>query len=170
MRCGAAWRLGMVLAGVVVLAGFTACTSTTSTVKTIPIPTATTSVITITLDHARYSTGQALGVTLTNGSGSPIYALDGYTACTFLQLQEYDLAKDAWRSVLPCTTGEPSQARLIPIGAVEPFTVAPGNAPGNANQWDAGVYRVAFVYSAQSDGRAAAQTIYSQGFQIKASS
>ena len=68
MRGVATWRLVVMLTGVVVFAGLSACASTTTTVKTIPVPTASKSSLTVIPDQKHYSTGQAIGVTVTNGT------------------------------------------------------------------------------------------------------
>lgn len=165
MRGGLRRWLACVMMGLAILLGLAACSS--STAKSIPAPTATPGDITLVPDRVVYTPTEPVGITLKNNASKAYYAFDGRTACTFLDFQEYVPAKKAWAFVNPCTTGQPPQAFLIPAGASEPFTLAPGNAPTNPNQWQDGTYRVALTYNTQQDGKGTSQIVYSPGFVVQ---
>lgn len=147
----------------VVLAG---CDSSRATAK-VPVPTAVPGALQISLDRQQYTTSQPIGVTVKNTSKTDYYALDGQSGCTFLQLQQFDAANKVWVIVEGCQRVGPANALAIPAGLSEPFTLAPGTRASNPNIWDAGVYRIAIRYSAQSDAGGAAQAAYSAGFVVK---
>ena len=158
------WLLGLAL-GLSVLLGGTACSS--SAANGIPAPTATPGDISLTPDRTVYTPSQPFGITVKNHGAKTYYATDGRTACSFLELQEYNVAKHAWAPVNICTTGDTPQTLALPASISEPFTLAPGNSPNNQNQWDDGTYRVALTYNSQSDGNGLSQTVYSQGFVVQ---
>ena len=158
------WLLGLAL-GLTVLLGGTACSS--SAANGIAAPTATPGDISLTPDRTVYTPSQPFGITVKNHGTKSYYATDGRTACSYLELQEYIVAKHAWVPVNICNTGDPPQTLALPASISEPFTLAPGNSPNNQNQWDDGTYRVALTYSTQSDGNGLSQTVYSQGFVVQ---
>ncbi len=156
--------LAVVALGVVVLAGAVACASGNNT--TVTIPAATGGDITLTVDRTSYMPSMPVGVTMKNVSKKSYYALDGRTACTFLQLDEYVQARKAWAAVNLCTLGAQPTARLVSPGANEPFTFAPGNAPADANKWLSGLYRVSLTYGTKADGSGPTTVAYSAGFVV----
>jgi hypothetical protein len=153
----------LVLALVFMLAG---CASSSATVK-VPVPTAAPGALQITVDRQHYTVSQPIGVTVKNTSTTDYYALDGQSACTFLQLQHYDATRKVWVIVEGCERVSQANVLAIPAGLSEPFTLAPGTKASNPNAWDAGVYRIAIRYSPQSDAGGAAQAAYSAGFVIQ---
>jgi hypothetical protein len=156
--------LAVVALGVLVLAGAVACASDNA--NAVNIPTATSGDITLVVDRRSYTPNMPVGVTMKNVSKKSYYALDGRTACTFLQLEEYVQARKAWAAVNLCTLGTQPTVRLVSPGANEPFTFAPGNAPTNANQWQSGLYRVSLTYSTKADGSGPTTIAYSAGFVV----
>ncbi len=156
--------LAVVALGVVVLAGAVACASDNA--NTVTLPAATGGDIKLTVDRPSYTPSMPVGVTMTNVSKKSYYALDGRTACTFLQLEQYVQARKAWAAVNLCTLGAQPTGRLLPPGANEPFTFAPGNAQADANRWQSGLYRVSLTYSSTADGSGPVTVVYSAGFVI----
>jgi hypothetical protein len=145
--------------------GFTLASCAHSTVPTIAIPTATSGDIRLAADRSRYSVSEPIGVTLSNVSGTNYFATTGRSACTFLQLEQWEGQAKGWTPVDPCTTNDPTQSLLITTGVQEPFSLAPGSH-SNPNAWQPGTYRVSLSYSAQSDGVTGAKIAYSSGFTI----
>jgi hypothetical protein len=131
------------------------------------MPTATPGEVTLTLDRSAYTPNLPFGITLKNNAKTTFYAYDGRTGCTFLELQEFVAAKGAWTPVNLCTTGDPPKPFAIPGSVSEPFTFAPGNAPGDANSWQDGTYRVVLTYNTQQDGTGTSQIVYSQGVVVQ---
>jgi hypothetical protein len=156
--------LAVVALGVLVLAGAAACASDKA--QAVNIPVASGGDITLAVDRSAYTSSMPVGVTVRNVSKKIYYALDGRSACTILQLEEYVQARKAWATVNLCTLGTQPTARLLSPGANEPFTFAPGNAPTDANQWQSGLYRVSLTYGAQADGSGPMTTAYSVGFVV----
>ncbi len=162
-------RVWLVLIGIIVLAAsLVACSSPTKTSKT-PLATPTTGSIQLTVDRSIYTSTQPIGVTITNTTKTTYYAITGRSACTFLQLQQYNQKQDKWVSVDGCDSVDTPVVRAIPASVAVPFTLAPGTIPVTSpNVWETGIYRVALQYSPQNDGATSLQIAYSQGFQIKA--
>ncbi len=165
MRGGPQRWLVCLYIGTLLLFGAAGCGS--STVKAIPAPTATPGAITLTPDRSVYTPMEPFGITVTSKAAANVFALDGRTGCTFLELQEYIVAKNGWAPVNLCRTGDLPQAYVIPPGAAEPFTLAPGDSPSNQNEWADGTYRVVLTYNTQRDGKGTSQTVYSQGFVVR---
>lgn len=169
------WLVAGALGLLAVVLSLAACDS--STAKTIAAPTATTEDVTIAMDRTTYGVTEPIGVTITNAGKSDYYAATGRSGCTFLQLEEYNAAKNTWTPVFGCQSGEQAQTLQIPGKShnnnkdfTEAFTLAPGNSPTNANAWDIGLYRVALTYSSDSTLSKNPQIAYSPGFYVKASS
>lgn len=166
------WLAAAVLGLLVALFSLSACQS--SSTNAIAAPSGTTGDITISVDRTTYGVSQPVGVTITNGSNTDYYAATGRSACTFLQLEEYVASKKAWVPVVGCQTAQQAQTLLIPGKPhnhnntfTETFTLAPGNAPANANNWETGLYRVALTYSSDSNLSKGMQTAYSPGYYVK---
>lgn len=160
MLMGFIGLLGLVAVGLV------ACSSDGST-SAAALPTATSGAISIMVDRASYSTSEPIGVTVVNRGHTTYYAVDGRSGCTYLQLQQYNQSKKMWVSVDGCTTsGITPQPQVIGKLSSLPFTLAPGDAPGNMNTWIPGLYRVVLQYGTKSDGSDASQLAYSAGFRI----
>lgn len=161
-------RVWLVLIGIVVIAASLAACSTPTRTSKVILPAQTTGVIQLTADRSLYTTTQPIGITVTNTSKTAYYAVTGRSACTFLQLQEYNQKQATWVSVLGCNSVDTPVVRVIPASVSVPFTLAPGLIPASSpNLWETGVYRVALQYSQQGDGITAPQVAYSQGFQVK---
>lgn len=156
----------LVLVGVllVALAALAACTQ--SSVKGTALPTPTTGAIEISIDRPSYTAAQPIGVSVANNGKQGVYALNGRTGCTFLQLELYNATKKTWSPTAPCGTVDPVRALLIPAGVREPFTLPPGNSSADANSWVPGTYRISLQYGTQSDAGGNVQAAYSSAFQI----
>lgn len=158
----------LVLICVLVLAASLAACGTTSATKKMPLSTPTPGSIQVAVDRSLYTSTQPIGVTVTNTTKTPYYAMSGRSACTFLQLQEYNQKQGKWISVDGCNSLNPPMVRIIPASVAVPFTLAPGIIPASdPNVWEVGTYRVALQYSPQNDGVSALQIAYSAGFQVK---
>ncbi len=156
--------LGLCL-GVGLLVGVAAC-GTTAHSKPIVLPTGTTLSVTLTTDARVYKVAQPIGVTVHNTSATAYFMTDGHSACTTVQLQQ--LVSAVWQNVLPCDTGQQPQLLQLAPHSSQPFTLAPGNAPGNPNAWAPGVYRVALTLSQRSDLSGQTLQVYSDGIQVAA--
>ncbi len=130
------------------------------------IPTATHDDLRLATDHASYGVHTPIGVTLVNVGPSDYYGVDGHSACTLVQVQQYDFDQKQWLAVDGCTPSGQPRALLIPAGAREPFTLAPTSA-ADANAWQPGLYRLAATYSANGDGVTSARTAYSAGYEVQ---
>jgi hypothetical protein len=129
-------------------------------------PTATGGALNLTTDKRTYAVHDPIGVTVANTGGGDLYARDGRSACTFVQLQRYDTGKAQWVSVDGCSQAETSPRPLVIHGGMsEPFTLAPGS-PSDPNAWEPGLYRVGCAYGANPDGSTGEQIAYSAGFTI----
>lgn len=127
---------------------------------------ATTGPVQVTLDHTAYGVNDPFGVTVSNTSKSVYYSLDGKSACTILELQQYNATKRQWEITTPCTVASPIHSLQVPSGIAEPFSLAPGS-PSDENSWQRGTYRIAVVYSDNADGKTGAQTAYSTAFVVR---
>lgn len=121
--------------------------------------------ITLATDLSSYSTGQAIGVIVTNNSKQTYYSLDNRSGCSIVQLQQYNSGKKQWVSVDGCQGYGAAQSLEIAPGLSEPFTLAPTSA-GNPNAWDTGTYRVVVAYTTNPDGVSNETLAYSAGFTI----
>jgi hypothetical protein len=129
------------------------------------LPTATATALQISLQNVRFGNSDPLGVLVKNTGKSDVYALNGNSRCTILQLQQYDASKRTWMTVNRCRDVLQPIALAIRAGMSESFTLAPGSS-SDPNTWQSGEYRIALIYSSQIDGKTSAETAYSQGFMI----
>lgn len=127
--------------------------------------TATTGPITITTNLATYTTGDAVGATVSNTSTSDYFAKDGNSGCTIIQLQKYDASTGAWAKADLCVGSQQVQVFVIAKGSAVPYTLAP-TSPSNVNSWDPGTYRISVSYSTQSDGVTKLVEAHSAAFTI----
>lgn len=156
------WRGLSILAAALVL--FSACASATTT-RVATETTATTGPVTVTTNLASYTTGDAIGATVTNSSKSGYYTQDGKSACTIVQLQRFDSATGAWKNVDLCNGSQATQVLLIAENSSVPFTLAP-TSTSDVNSWVAGTYRVAVSYTTEVDGATKAQEAHSAAFKV----
>ncbi|HEX5439300.1 MAG TPA: hypothetical protein VFW76_00320, partial [Ktedonobacterales bacterium] len=56
----------------------------------IALPTATQATVAITMQNREFETSEPLGVLVKNTGAADVYALDGLSGCTVLQVQQYD--------------------------------------------------------------------------------
>ena len=155
------WMAGFSLVVLILLAGCQA-----NSKNAVAAAKATTGPVRIVLDHSAYGVSDPIGVTVSNVSKDLYYTIDGKSACTMLELQQYDSAKKQWAMVSGCTIAEPLNALQMPAGISEPFSLTPGSS-SNEDAWQSGTYRVAVLYSANPDGKTDAQTAYSATFAIR---
>ena len=131
----------------------------------IALPTATKATLAITMQNREFATSEPLGILVKNIGSADVYALDGLSACTVLQLQQYDSDMKAWVAADGCRETVQPRVLVIHAGMSEPFTLAP-TSRGDPNSWDSGTYRIAITYTTHADGKTGAQTAYSPGFTI----
>ncbi len=134
----------------------------------IALPTATKAAVAITLQNLEFDTSEPLGILVKNTGSADVYALDGLSGCTVLQLQQYDSDKKAWVAADRCHETIQPRVLLIRAGMSEPFTLAP-NSPGDPNAWASGTYRIALTFTTQSNGASSTQVAFSPGFTISGS-
>jgi hypothetical protein len=147
------------------LIGLSAC-GTSAHPTVLVLPTATNLAVILTTDRPLYHVAQPIGVNIQNQSASAYYALDNHSSCTVVQLQER--LQGSWVDVMPCSAGAQGHALEIAPKLSFPLTLAPGNAPDNANAWQPGVYRLALTYGTKADGSGATALCFSVGFQVTA--
>lgn len=167
MRTGRRGRLGRLLAACVstaVLASIAGCGAPRQHVQQTPLPTATTLSVRIATDRSQYGISRPIGVTVQNTSGTTYYATDGHSACTIVQLQQ--LVKGVWQDMMPCASGQTPNVLTVAPRLSEPFTLAPGNNPNDANAWTPGIYRVALSANAKPDNTGQEIQAYSAAFQV----
>ncbi len=131
----------------------------------IALPTATKTTVAITMQNLEFDTSEPLGILIKNTGSANVYALDGLSGCTVLQLQQYDSDKKAWVAADRCRETVQPRVLVIRKGMSEPFTLAPTSS-GDPNAWDSGAYRIALTFSAHADGTSETQVAYSPGFNI----
>jgi len=134
----------------------------------IALPTATKATVTITMQNREFETSEPLGILVKNTGSADVYALDGLSGCTVLQLQQYDSDKKAWVAADRCRETAQPRVLLIRAGMSEPFTLAPTSS-GDPNAWDSGAFRIALTFSTHADGKSETQVAYSPGFTISGS-
>lgn len=156
------WYGALIL--VAALASLAACGGGT-TLHAISGATATTGPVTITTNLATYTTGDAVGVTVTNASKSDYFAKDGNSGCAIVQLEKYNAGSGAWAKVDACVGSQQVQVYVIAKGSAVPYTLAPTSA-SDVNSWEAGTYRISVSYSAESDGVTKALEAHSAAFSI----
>ena len=145
-----------------VLGGLAGCKIRSSNIA---LPTATKTTVAITMQNLEFDTSEPLGILVKNTGSADVYALNGLSGCTVLQLQQYDSDKKAWVAADGCRETIQPRVLVIRKGMSEPFTLAP-TSRGDPNSWDSGTYRIALTYTTHADGKTAAQTAYSPGFTI----
>ena len=131
----------------------------------IALPTATKATVTITMQNLEFETSEPLGILVKNTGSADVYAVDGLSGCTVLQLQQYDSDKKTWVAADRCHETVQPRALVIRKGMSEPFTLAPTSS-GDPNAWDSGSYRIALTFTTHADGKTSTQTAYSPGFTI----
>jgi hypothetical protein len=164
-----AWRHAAlaVTVGLLLALATTGCASPKTRTTTLSAPpTQAAQLIDIVTDHSRYHPSQAIGVTVRNVTGTPLYAIEQYSACTMLQLQFRLNGK--WDTVQPCIGGPQPQLRLLAPKVMFPLSFGPGNAPDNPNLWRVGTYRFALQYGTKADGSNIESFSYSAGFEVTA--
>jgi hypothetical protein len=129
-----------------------------------PLPTATTGTIQIAVSRSQFAAHDPVGATLTNTSDSTFYAMNGRSACTFFQLQEFNSSKHAWVNVVGCAGVNPTPLEISPR-LTEPFTLAPTSST-DPNSWDPGTYRIVLAYGTSASGSDASTLAFSSGFTI----
>ncbi len=157
------WRGVFILAAALVL--FSACASATAS-HPLTGTTATAGPVTVTTNLASYTTGEAIGVVVTNSSKTGYYTQDGKSACTIVQLELFDTKTGAWKPVDLCNNGQATQTFLLAESSSVPYTLAP-TSTSDLNTWQSGTYRVSVTYSTQADGVTNPQTAHSAAFVIK---
>lgn len=113
-----------------------------------PVPSAPpTGAITLTTDHASYTTSGTIIVTLINGRSTSIFAFDHQTSCTILTLQRQ--TSSGWQAVGGCAQGRMTVQVEIKAGATMKITIAPTVGQIHPTPWPAGTYRAVLNYSLQ---------------------
>jgi hypothetical protein len=164
-RRGNKLLVGLVgLVGLICAATLTACANGSSS-KPIAGVAATTGPITVATNLSAFSVNDAIGVTISNASGTDYYAMNGKSACVIIQLERYDSAKRVWTPMDPCATQIEKQAFAIAKNSEQQFTLAP-NSSADPNAWSAGLYRVSVSYSTNSDGVTGSQQANCAAFRI----
>jgi len=130
LRCPRSWQVTFIVLVAVTL-GFTGCGTSTVRIAAQTLPTPTAGPLVVTVDRTKYGLSEPIGVTVSNLSKQSLFAEDGRSGCTFIQVQQYGSSSGKWISTVGCDQPYSPKVREIPAGVVEPFTIAPGNSPSN---------------------------------------
>jgi hypothetical protein len=101
--------------------------------------------VTLTLDKQRYGAGEAISVTIINGSSKMIWAADHQTSCTMLVVERAQDGK--WEPVANCHLLTPTRLSALSTGATTVRLDTSG--------WSTGSYRVTLSYSGGDEGQGA---------------
>lgn len=115
--------------------------------------------ITVTTSKAQFTSAETITVFINNGLSQGIFVADHQTRCSLVTLERQ--TGDGWQPVAPCPLMTPTV--LVEIAASTINTQRLG-APGAAQQWPAGTYRVRLAYAPQR--LVAATIIYSAPFAV----
>jgi hypothetical protein len=130
----------------------------------ITVPTASAGTLHLASAYPVYQVSAPIGITVSDTGSTTFYSLDSYSSCTIIHLQRS--VKGGWQDVLPCASGQrPSVVAIAPTSTI-PYTLAPGDAPGNPNAWVPGIYRAVLMVSTRSDGANPTVVAYSTGFRV----
>ena len=150
--------------------GATSSTPTTTTASTAtpggtPVSSVPpTNAITLTTDHASYTTSGAIIVTLINGRSTSIFTFDHQTSCTILTLQRQTAS--GWQPVGGCAQGRMTVQVEIKAGANMKITLAPSAGQIHPAPWPAGTYRAVLNYSLQKQEMATGSMAASPTFTL----
>jgi hypothetical protein len=104
--------------------------------------------VSVRLDADRYDVGDVVRVTVTNGTGRPVYTEDFKTACSIVTLQRADASR--WTDILGCQLGRPTATVTVAPGAAHEVELDPASFHLTSDRagpaFGAGTYRVAFTY------------------------
>ncbi|HEY7340566.1 MAG TPA: hypothetical protein VH591_06785 [Ktedonobacterales bacterium] len=143
----------------------TATTASTATPKGTPVPSVPpTSAITLTTDHASYTTSATIIVILINGRPDSIFAFDHQTSCTILTLQRQ--TGSGWQPVGGCAQGRMTVQVEIKAGATMKISLAPSAGQIHPTPWPAGAYRVVLSYALQKQEMATGSMAVTSMFTI----
>jgi hypothetical protein len=156
------WRGWLILVATLLLVS--AC-STGRHVHAITGATATAGPVTVTTNLATYTTGDAIGATVTNSSKSDFYAQTGKSGCVIIQLEKFDAASGNWTRLDGCNGASPTTTLVIAEGTSSPFTLAPSSS-ADLNAWQPGTYRISVTYTTQADGVTDPQVAHSAAFKV----
>ena len=159
------WRgLLMLPVALLLVSLFSACSSG-STTHPITGVTATTGPVTVTTNFSTYTSGEPVGVTVTNSSKSDYYTQNGKSGCTIVQLEKFNAQKGLWLPVDTCNGSQATQTLAIAESTSVPYTLAPSSS-ADPNTWQPGTYRISVTYSSQGDGITSPQEAHSAAFTI----
>jgi hypothetical protein len=123
-----------------------------------------TNAITLTTDHASYTTSATIIVTLINGRSTSIFAFDHQTSCTILTLQRQTAS--GWQPVGGCAQGRMTVQVEIKAGANMKITLSPSAGQIHPAPWPAGTYRAVLNYSLQKQEMATGSMAVSPTFSL----
>ncbi len=143
----------------------TAAAASTATPGGTPVPSVPpTGAITLTTDHASYTTSGAIIVTLSNHRSTSVFAFDHQTSCTILTLQRQTAS--GWQAVGGCAQGRMTVQVEIKAGASMSITIAPSAGQIHPAPWPAGTYRAVLNYALQKQEMATGAMAASPMFTI----
>jgi hypothetical protein len=123
-----------------------------------------TEAITLTTDHASYTTSATIIVTLINGRSASIFTFDHQTSCTILTLQRQTAS--GWQPVGGCAQGRMTVQVEVKAGANMKITLAPSAGQIHPAPWPAGTYRAVLNYSLQRQEMATGSMAASPTFSL----
>jgi len=143
----------------------TTTTASTTTPRGTPVASVRPSdAITLTTDHASYSTSATIIVTLINGRSTSIFTFDHQTSCTILTLQRQTAS--GWQPVGGCAQGRMTVQVEIQAGANMKITLSPTAGQIHPAPWPAGTYRAVLNYSLQKQEMATGSMAASPTFSL----
>ncbi|HEX5547338.1 MAG TPA: hypothetical protein VFX24_08010 [Ktedonobacterales bacterium] len=123
-----------------------------------------TNAITLTTDHASYTTSATIIVTLINGRSTSIFTFDHQTSCTILTLQRQTAS--GWQPVGGCAQGRMTVQVEVKAGANMKITLSPSAGQIHPAPWPAGTYRAVLNYSLQKQEMATGSMAASPTFSL----
>lgn len=163
-RSRGTWLTSLAL-GLIVAVGLAACG--VATPSGAPADgNASTGPVTISTNLTTYTINDAVGVTISNKSATDYFANSGKSACTIIQLERYNSGRRAWEPLDACLSQDGVQTFAIAHQSQQQFTLAPTSS-ADPNAWQAGLYRVIVMYSANADGASNAQQAHCVAFTIR---
>ncbi|HZM79448.1 MAG TPA: hypothetical protein VFC19_27270 [Candidatus Limnocylindrales bacterium] len=117
----------------------------------VPVPAGK---VEVRLSKASFGVGEAVRLTVANGSGKTIYTEDFKTVCSIVMLQRAE-GGGAWKDIDGCGLGRPTVTVAIGPGLGHTVEIDPNSTHlrdgGNRTGFAAGRYRIKFGYRFDRD-------------------
>ena len=131
--------------------GLGACRVATPPATLTPTPSLVSSGgVTVALEKPQYAPSDTIVATIHNGLATPIFARDGRSDCTLLDLERR--VNEAWQIQAACVNMQPVRhIAQVAHGAILTQQLAPSLSDSSTESWPPGTYRLAFAYVTSVD-------------------